>query len=119
MRAGPGRFAGPSDEAYLPPGCEALPSRGTLCDRDCLAHGGSGGLADSGEIPAGGGFAGGSTLGELGFALGRAAGAENASGGVARNRARIGYHRGYKGKEVVQLSSDLPERTVTLEVAGR
>lgn len=29
------------------------------------------------------------------------------------------YHRGHKGKEVVQLSSDLPERTVTLEVAGR
>ena len=24
-----------------------------------------------------------------------------------------------QGKEVVQLSSDLPERTVTLEVAGR
>ena len=32
---------------------------------------------------------------------------------------RRGYHRGHKGKEVVQLSSDLPERNVTLEVAGR
>ena len=34
-------------------------------------------------------------------------------------RAGGGYHQGHKGKEVVQLSSDLPERTVTLEVAGR
>lgn len=38
--------------------------------------------------------------------------------GWRANRAE-GLSWGHKGKEVVQLSSDLPERTVTLEVAGR